>query len=82
MIAYEAALIDPAREAGMAVPADVEGGYDAKLFPHFFVFSCWQLGRAMPTPTAHWDNAKIIAKIGVAEIHRVTFPDLARRGCV
>ena len=82
MVAFPSMLEGPAKEAGMKVPADPEGGYIYAEFPHFTVLVNFQTGRPMPTPTAHWDNAKVIAKIPHDEIMKVTFDDLIERGCV
>lgn len=81
MLAFPSMLEPAAREAGMAVPADPEN-YEAEkeAFPHFFVFCAVQLGSPMPTPTAHWENAKLIAAIPEDQIRNETGETLTERG--
>ena len=79
MIAFAGMLVKPAEEAGMKVPPDPDK-FNAKDYPHFDVFCKVQLGASLPSPTAHWDNAKIIAKVPNNEIMKVTFADLLQRG--
>lgn len=79
MIAFPSMLIEPAKTAGMKVPNDPDD-YDAEYFPHFDVFIKYQLGRRMPAPSSHWNNAKIIAAIPDDEIKKVTLGKLAELG--
>lgn len=82
MIAFPSLLLEPAKQAGMAIPTVDNETFDANEFPHFAVFCAWQCGRSMPTPSAHWDNAKVIAGIPPARIRIVTGFDLQSLGCV
>lgn len=79
MIAIPALLVNPAEEAGMKVPDDPED-FDAEEFPHFHVFLLLQLGRRMPTPSAHWENAKIVAAVPDAKIKKMTAADFNALG--
>lgn len=78
------ALVRPAQEAGISVPLDEDGKlldvYDAAAFPHWAVYSQAQIGQPMPDPTAHWDNAKVVAKIPAAELGCLTWGDLVKKG--
>lgn len=71
MIAFPGMLIPAAQRAGMKVPPDSEN-YDANEFPHFMVYCRMQLGAPMPTPDAHWDNAKIVAEVPEDQIRLIT----------
>lgn len=75
MIAFPGMLINPAKEAGMKVPENADN-FDPKEFPHFKVFCNVQLGRRMPSPTSHWENAKIIASIPQEKIFTITIGEL------
>lgn len=55
-------------------------GYDKSLYPHWHVFVTIQLGAPMPVPTAHWENAEIIAQIPEDKITTVTAKDLMEMG--
>ena len=79
MIAFPGLLAGPAEEAGMKVPEDPED-FDPKEFPHFSVFLKVQLGAPMPGPTAHWENAKVVASVPDDLIRLVTFKDLLDGG--
>lgn len=79
MIAFSELLVGPAKEAGIKVPDDVEQ-YDRDAYPHWHLFCCIQLGARMPSPTAHWDNAKIIAQIPATEVPQVTWEQLVSLG--
>ena len=72
-------LIAPAKEAGMKVPPNAEDFKHAD-FPHFAVYVGIQLGRQLPYPTAHWDNAKMIAAVPEDKIFDVTFDQLVADG--
>ena len=71
MVAFPTMLVAPAKDAGIEVPDDLDN-YDKELYPHFFVFCVVQLGRPMPHPSAHFDNAKIIGKISLNAIRQIT----------
>jgi hypothetical protein len=79
MIAFPEMLINPAKEAGMKVPENADK-FDAKKFPHFQVFCIVQLGRRMPSPTSHWENAKIVASIPQEKIFTITNGELLAMG--
>ncbi len=78
MLAFESMLIAAAEKAGIKVPLDTD--YDPHEYPHWRVFCTMQLGRSMPTPTAHWDNAKIIAAIPDDKIKTVNTVDILGMG--
>lgn len=79
MLAFPDMLLAPAQEAGIKVPPDVDD-FVKEDFPHFAVYLNAQLGSPLPYPTAHWDNAKIIAGIPEDKIKTVTFKELERLG--
>jgi len=79
MLAFPKMLMKPAQEAGIKVPENAES-YNAEEFPHFFVYLQSQLGRSLPYPSAHWDNAKIVASIPNNEIKKVTLCQLCEKG--
>lgn len=63
MITIVSGLLDAARRAGMKVPPNPDK-FDKEQYPHFFVFCSLQLGRKLPYPTAHFDNALVIMSVG------------------
>ena len=79
MIAFPEMLVKPARDAGMMVPEDPDD-YDAATFPHWHVYLTAQLGAGMPTPDAHWNNAKVIAAVPTDHIKKVTVAELISQG--
>lgn len=82
MIASPEILLKPAQEAGIKVPS-AEADFDnfsVEQYPHFHLFCCAQLGSPMPTPTAHWENAKVIAGIPMEKVKTITFKELNERG--
>lgn len=80
MIAFPELLVEPACEASIRVPLDPEV-YDADRFPFWHVYAVWQIGRPLPDPVAHWDNAYVIAAVPEEKIRHVTFDELKARGC-
>ena len=76
MIAFPDLLVRPAIDAGIKTPNDIDGDWSKDDYPHWHVFTSWQLGRAMPSPSSHWENAKTIAAIPEDRIRHVTFGDL------
>lgn len=75
MIAFPFLLIGPATEAGIKIPPEetIDGQtYDPAEFPHWHVYANLQLGTPMPSPTSHWDNAKIIAAVSNEKIMLLT----------
>jgi hypothetical protein len=85
MIVFPFLLADPATEAGMSVPDDIDNE-DPSTFrdshPHFFVYCALQCGASLPSPTAHWDNAKIIAKVPLDKLKTMTIADFRALGVV
>lgn len=79
MLIFAEMLVEPAEKAGIRVPPNVEK-FDAEMYPHFQVFCTCQLGASMPTPSSHWDNAKVIASIPDDEIKLITFNELVQKG--
>ena len=79
MIVFPSLLAGPAEEAGINLPEDLEN-YDVNNYLHWHVFSTLQLGRPMPSADAHWENAKVIAKIQGDKIRVVTERDVEKLG--
>lgn len=79
MIAFPSMLVNPAKQAGIAVPPDPDN-YEPEEFKHFHFFCTAQLGQSMPTPSAHWENAVIIAAIPEAEIKTIIWSQLISLG--
>ncbi len=79
MFSFPEMLISPAKKAGMSVPDNVED-YNKEEFPHWFVYCSLQLGTAMPSPTAPWENAKVIAAIDVDVLKTMPFTDFVNAG--
>lgn len=79
MLIFDGLLVEPAKQAGISVPEDLEC-YDPNEFPHWDVFRKVQLGVTMPYPSAHWNNAEVIADIPEERIREVTYDDLLERG--
>lgn len=82
MIAFPGLLVGPAEEAGIKVPPGDPDTleFDRAEFPHWYVFVTMQLGASMPGPTAHWDNAKVVATLSDEEIKTATPEQLIERG--
>ena len=81
MIAMPAMLVNPALDAGINVPEDLED-YDPERFPHWYVFNMVQLGAPMPDANSHFANAKVIASVTDEDITKVTHHDLENMGVV
>lgn len=79
MLAFPSMIEPCAEKAGLLVPPDLDE-YDAAKFPHWYVFCAVQLGAAMPHPSAHWDNAEVIATFDDAGIRAATYDDLVKAG--
>lgn len=79
MYAFPGMLIGPAQEAGISIPPDIEN-YTPNDFPHWHVFITAQLGKPLPSPTAGWHNAKMIAGIETEKLKKMTFKDLVKAG--
>lgn len=84
MIAFPGMLLGPAHEAGIKTPpdnvVDDDNKFDPQEYPHWMVFCNLQLGSSMPTPTAHWENAKVIAAIPEDKIRTMTYQDIMELG--
>ena len=79
MLAFPAMLISPALEAGIEVPPDVEN-FDSNKYPYFRVYLNCQLGAAMPSPTSHWSNARVVASVPKNKIKKVKYTELLEMG--
>ena len=79
MIAFADMLRQPALEAGFKVPEDTEN-YDKEEYVHFFIYAAIQLGQALPHPSAHWDNAHVVAKFTADELKTMTYQDFLDAG--
>lgn len=79
MITFPSLLANAASKSGIMVPQIVDN-YSREDYPHWFVF-CWaQLGRPMPSPVSHWNNAKLIAGIPANQLKYVSIEDLNKKG--
>lgn len=78
MIAFAGMLLEPARQAGMKVPEDADD-FVYEAYPHFQVYLNIQLGSSLPYPSAHWDNAKVIAAIPEDKIRSITWDELKEK---
>lgn len=75
MIAFPGLLVNPAKEAGIEVPPDDEvksGEYDVEKFLRWHIFATCQLGTPMPSPSSHWDNAKVVAALPEDRLKTIT----------
>lgn len=79
MIAFPSMLVGCAKEAGIDVPNDIEN-YDPEGYMKWHIYCAVQLGQSLPYPSAHWDNAKVIAELSEQELKTVTFDDLVEKG--
>lgn len=79
MIAFSGLLVQPAKNAGIKVPKDPDD-YDQAKFPHWHVYVTLQVGRRLPSPRSHWENAKVIAAIPAKKIKTVTYGDVCELG--
>lgn len=81
MIAFSELLTEPAKQAGIPIPDDVKNFENYKdSHPHFFLFCIMQLGQPMPYPSAHWDNACVIAEIPEKDIATLTITQILNLG--
>ena len=89
MLAFLGMLAGPMAEAGIRVPPDFAEKMDfyeiylpnlREEYPHLFVYAIAQLGAALPSPTSHWTNAKIIASIPDDKIRSITMGELLDMG--
>jgi len=79
MIAFPVMLVEPASQAGIDIPDDLES-YDTEKYSRFHLFCCAQLGQPMPNWTCHFDNAKVIARIPEDKIKTIMFNELIEAG--
>lgn len=79
MYAFPEMLIPAAKEAGIAVPEDVNN-YDKEQFPHWFVYTALQLGAPLSYMGVHIDNAKIIAGIDADKLKTMMWDDSKKLG--
>ena len=79
MLALADMLVPAALEAGIKVPDDVKN-YDKEEYVHFFVYTAIQLGQALPHPTAHWNNAHVVARFTAEELKLMTYQDFLDAG--
>lgn len=81
MFVFPDMLVSAAKEVGISVPPNPDQ-FDSNEFPKFKVFCNAQLGRPMPYPGVHFDNAKIIADIPTEKIKSITFAELFKLGFI
>ncbi len=79
MIAFQIMLVEPARQANIDVPDDLDN-YDEEKYKRFHLLCCAQLGQPMPNPSSHFTNAEVIAKIPEDRIKTITFEELVEAG--
>ncbi len=79
MIGFPEMLVNPAREAGIAVP-DNPVDFDKEEFLHWDVFLTIQIGKPMRSPTEHWENARVIGKVPEDKIKKICFDELVDLG--
>lgn len=81
MIALPSMLVDPAKDAGIKVPKNLED-FDSDKYPHWHVFMAVQIGAPQPYPGCHFDNAKVIAALGKNEVLTITMKQLLKKGFI
>lgn len=79
MIASEGLLIGPAKEAGIDVPEDLEN-FDEEKYMRWLVFINAQIGQPMPSPNAHFENAKVVATVSREELKVISMESLIDLG--
>lgn len=79
MIAFSSLAVNPAREAGIKIPENLDI-FDPNEYPHWAVYCNMQLGRRIPSMTEHWSNAKIIAAIPEDKIKIITRHEIEELG--
>lgn len=80
MIAHSLLLVEPTIEAGIRMPPNPED-FTVDEFPHWAVFTNFQLGRPLPDWETPWSNAKVIAAVPDDKIKLVTAAELRDLGC-
>ena len=66
MIQRAESLVQPANEAGIVVPANLQQ-YVAAEYPHWHLLCLIQIDREMPDARAHFHNARIVATLTAEE---------------
>lgn len=81
MIATTTLLVKPAEQAGIKIPGDptLWNEKDPRYL-RWTVFCNAQIGRSLPHPTAHWDNALVISRIPENELKELTMEQLVAKG--
>lgn len=82
MMAFPGMISEAAIAAGMKVPDDPDNtDFEAvkEQYPHWFVYCCLQLGRSV-TWGNHWENAKIIARVPLEKLKKMTEADFYALG--
>jgi hypothetical protein len=79
MMAFPGMIAEAARQAGMKTPPEPDGKWSPDEYPHFHVYCNVQLGRAIQWGE-HWENAKVVAKLGPRKIKSVTLEQLIGLG--
>lgn len=79
MIAFPSLLVEPARQAGISVPEDVDN-YNPMEYKRWHLYMIVQLGASMPSPGSHWNNARVIAAIPEDELMTIAFGELVELG--
>ncbi len=82
MLAFPSMLLDAADAAGIKHPPENEvdnESYNRLEYPHWHVLCLTQLSRPM-SHGEHFDSAKMLAKIPVDELKRMTADDLRKAG--
>lgn len=80
MLAFKSALIPHAKKAGIKIPEDIDY-YNSNEYPHWYVFTVYQISRPLPRWDIVWNNAEIIGKIPEDKIREVSINDLVEMGC-
>lgn len=77
-------LRPPAEAAGIKVPIGEDGkvdeNYKPQEYPHWHVYCAIQLGAALPSWDAPWENARIIGRLTDDEVKTVDFNGLMAEG--
>lgn len=72
-------LLNHIKDSGIKVPEDLEN-YNIEDYPHWHVYKVLHLGANLPAG-ALGENAKIIGKLSIEEVMKVTVQDLENLGC-
>ena len=83
MLILPSLLIGAATEAGIEMPPEDQlatASYDRNKYPYWHVLCITQLNRPM-SPGEHFENAKNLVKIPIAELMAMTIEQLQAAGC-